>query len=47
VKSTAFALGPDALCGRVIEGAPGPALCDFARSEQATALVMGTLAGTE
>ena len=42
VERTASALGLSADCGRVLEGDAGPALCDFARSEQASAIVIGT-----
>ncbi len=42
VKRTASALGLPAESGRVLEGEPGPALCDFARSEQADTIVIGT-----
>jgi nucleotide-binding universal stress UspA family protein len=38
--TSALGLSPDS--GRVLEGDPGPALCDFARSEEASALVIGT-----
>jgi nucleotide-binding universal stress UspA family protein len=42
VERTASALGLPVDCGRVLEGDPGPTLCDFARSEQASAIVIGT-----
>jgi nucleotide-binding universal stress UspA family protein len=42
VERTTSALGLSADCGRVLEGDAGPALCDFARSEQASAIVIGT-----
>jgi nucleotide-binding universal stress UspA family protein len=42
VDQVASALGLPADSGRVLEGDAGPELCDFARSEQATAMVIGT-----
>jgi nucleotide-binding universal stress UspA family protein len=42
VEGVATSLGLDPSCGVVIEGAPGPALCEHARSVHATALVIGT-----
>lgn len=42
VQRAAQALGIDPACGRVIEGAPGPALCDYARETGAGAIVIGT-----
>ena len=41
VKRTAVRAGLPAESSRVLEGEPGPALCDFARSEQADAIVIG------
>jgi nucleotide-binding universal stress UspA family protein len=42
VRRTARALGLDESCGRVLEGAPGPALCDYARATGAAAVVIGS-----
>src|SRR5689334_11247240 len=42
VKDATRALGLDESCGRVIEGLPGPTLCDYARKTGARALVIGT-----
>jgi nucleotide-binding universal stress UspA family protein len=42
VQRTARELGLDAACGRVIEGDPGPALCDYARAVDAGAVVIGS-----
>jgi nucleotide-binding universal stress UspA family protein len=42
VERAVTALGLDASCGRVIEGPPGPALCDHARAVRASAVVIGS-----
>jgi nucleotide-binding universal stress UspA family protein len=42
VQRAARELGIDPACGRVLEGVPGPALCDYAHETSAGAIVIGT-----
>jgi nucleotide-binding universal stress UspA family protein len=42
VQQATRALGLDVACARVIEGRAGPALCDYAKSTGASALVIGS-----
>ena len=42
VTAAAGALGRDDVVTRVLEGRPGPALCELASEISATAIVMGT-----
>jgi nucleotide-binding universal stress UspA family protein len=42
VDEAAKALGLDPACGRVLEGDPGAAVCEYARTKQARAIVIGS-----
>jgi nucleotide-binding universal stress UspA family protein len=42
VDKAAAALGLDPASAHVLEGDPGPAICDYARTQQARAIVIGS-----